>query len=345
VSGATASSQVVPDVAADTSGNLIVAWSAAATPADRHDVFGRRFGGLVPSGLAVSAGVNAVLEPGEDFTLQTGWRNLSGESQTFQGRSSSVTVPPNLTMSISADADYGTVPNGHGRVCQGPCFAGRLSGQRSAGHADASILETISPDDLGQAQRWTLHIGDSFLDVPRTSPYYRAVETLLHHGITGGCGASAFCPSAPTTREQAAAHLLLAKEGAAYLPPACATPRFSDVPASSPLCRWVEELARRSVTGGCAPNRYCPAAAVSRAEMAVFVLRTLDPLVNPPACTTPIFNDVPASSPFCPWIEELVRRAVVSGCAPGRYCPADPVAREHMAVFLTGTFRLPLYGN
>jgi hypothetical protein len=78
--------------------------------------------------------------------------------------------------------------------------------------------------------------------------------------------------------------------------------------------------------------------------MAVFVLRTLDPNLDPPACTTPVFSDVPADSPFCRWIEELVRRGVVSGCAAGRYCPADPVTREQMAVFLTGTFGLTLYG-
>jgi hypothetical protein len=53
---------------------------------------------------------------------------------------------------------------------------------------------------------------------------------------------------------------------------------------------------------------------------------------------------VPASSPFCPYIEELTRRAVVSGCGGGNYCPAAPVSREQMSVFLTVTFGLTLYG-
>jgi hypothetical protein len=42
------------------------------------------------------------------------------------------------------------------------------------------------------------------------------------------------------------------------------------------------------------------------------VLRTLDGTLSPPACTTPLFADVPASSPYCRWIEELARRGVVS---------------------------------
>ena len=78
--------------------------------------------------------------------------------------------------------------------------------------------------------------------------------------------------------------------------------------------------------------------------MAVFVLRTLDPLLNPPNCGTPVFTDVPASSPFCKWIEELVRRGVVSGCARSLYCPTDPVTREQMGVFISLTFGLSLYG-
>jgi hypothetical protein len=59
--------------------------------------------------------------------------------------------------------------------------------------------------------------------------------------------------------------------------------------------------------------------------------------------TTPL-QDVPAASPFCRWIEELARRGVVSGCGDGNYCPADAVTREQMAVFISATFGLALYG-
>jgi hypothetical protein len=89
---------------------------------------------------------------------------------------------------------------------------------------------------------------------------------------------------------------------------------------------------------------YCPASPVTREQMAVFVLRTLDPTLNPPACGTPVFNDVPASNPFCRWIEELVRRGVVTGCGGGNYCPTNPVTREQMGVFISVTFGLTLYG-
>ena len=80
--------------------------------------------------------------------------------------------------------------------------------------------------------------------------------------------------------------------------------------------------------------------------MAVFVLRTLDPTLNPPACVagSEMFADVPASSGFCRWIEELARRGVVTGCGGGNYCPTADVSREQMGVFLAVTFGLTLYG-
>jgi hypothetical protein len=77
--------------------------------------------------------------------------------------------------------------------------------------------------------------------------------------------------------------------------------------------------------------------------MAVFLLKTLKgPGFVPPACTSSAFADVPCGGPFAPWIQELVRLGITAGCAPGRYCPTDPVSRAQMAIFLVKTFDLPL---
>ena len=96
---------------------------------------------------------------------------------------------------------------------------------------------------------------------------------------------------------------------------------------------------------GCGGGNFCPGDAVTREQMAVFVLRTADPALVPPACAPPnLFGDVPETSGFCPWIEELARRNVVAGCGGGNYCPAAPVTREQMAVFISAGFGLQLYG-
>ena len=171
---------------------------------------------------------------------------------------------------------------------------------RPAVHWDASAVESILPDTQGQQKQWLLHVGGSFTDVPPSSAFYRFVETLLHHGVTGGCNATQYCPASSTTREQMAVFVLVAKEGAGYLPPACTTPMFPDVPASSPFCRWIEELARRAVVTGCGGGNYCPSNAVTREQMAVFVLRTLDPALNPPACAHAHLRRRPGEQPLLP---------------------------------------------
>jgi hypothetical protein len=337
--------QVYAAIASDPAGNLVAIWMSNSL-GTTFDIAAQRFGGVFPSALAVDTAGNGVLEPGDSADLRPSWRNLSTQPQLLIGALTALTGPAGATYTITDGAgDYGTVSNGVTAACA-DCYGVSVSAPpaRPALHWDAVATESITPTLLGQVKHWSLHIGDSFTDVPRASTFYRFVETLLHHSVTAGCGGGAYCPAGSTTREQMAVFVLVAKEGAGYLPPACITPVFTDVPAASPFCRWVEELARRGVTGGCGGGNYCPTVAVSREQMAVFVLRTLDPTFDPPFCTSPLFDDVPISSPFCRWIEELARRGIVSGCGGGNYCPAAAVTREQMSVFLTGTFGLILYG-
>ena len=295
--------------------------------------------------IAVDSAGNGVLQPNEVVVVAPSWRNISAlPVLNVAGTATSFTGPPTATYAIpDAAATYGTIAAGATVSCGPDCYAVEIAAAtRPTTHWDTTLVEEVAPG--AGPRQWRLHVGDSFGDVAATSPYYRFVETLLHNGVTGGCSASAYCPAASTTREQMAVFVLVAKEGSGYAPVACGTPRFSDVPASSPFCPWIEELARRGVVTGCGGGAYCPAAAVSREAMAVFVLRTKEPSLVPPPCGTPVFSDVPASSPFCPWIEELARRGVVTGCGGGAYCPQAPVTREQMGVFLAVTFDLFLYG-
>ena len=340
--------QTFPVVGSDAVGNFVVAWEDRSG-ADGNDfgIFAKRFGGLLPAALAVDTSGNGVLEPGESVDLRPSWRNVNGAAQTFGGALSGFVGPPGATYSITdAFADYLIVSNGATQVCAN-CYGVSVSNPptRPAQHWDASAVESIVPDAHGQQKRWLLHVGGSFTDVPAASPFNRFIETLLHHGVTGGCSATQYCPASSTTREQMSVFVLVAREGSGYVPPACTTPVFNDVPASSPYCRWIEELARRSVVGGCGGGNYCPGAQVTREQMAVFVLRTLDAAIDPPPCAPPnLFNDVAETSPFCRWIEDLATRGVVTGCGGGNYCPLAAVTREQMGVFISVTFGLTLYG-
>jgi hypothetical protein len=296
--------------------------------------------------MTVDSSGNHVLEPGETVEVRPTWRNFNGAAQTFSATLSERSGPAGATYTIIDFAgDYGTVPNDTTGQCS-DCYTVRVSNPnpRPALHWDASVVESILPDTQGQQKEWLLHLGRSFSDVTTASPFYPFIETLLHKGVTGGCGGTNYCPSATTTRDQMSAFVLVAKEGAGYTPPACATPVFADVPASNPFCKYIEELARRGVVSGCGGGKFCPTSAVTRDQMAIFVLRTLDPALNPPACGTPMFADVPASNPFCKWVEELARRGVVTGCGGGNCCPTAAVTREQMGAFISATFGLTLYG-
>jgi hypothetical protein len=348
--------QWLPSIAGDPTGNFVVAWFSDQNGAD--GVFAQRYaGGPSPAGLLVDyqadtfSDGNGVLEPNEDVKVAPAWLNGESAALTLAGALFSYGGPgpighyPPPTDPV---ATYGTVNPGETRSCVpgADCYGIAVLdiGSRPAMHWDARMEERLAPVSLAAEKTWTLHVGDSFDDVPRASVFYRFVETLLHRGVTGGCTASEYCPSFLASREQMAVFVLVAKDGAGNVPSACTTPVFADVPASSAFCPWIEELARRGVVAGCGGGNYCPTDPVTREQITVFVLATKDPGVVPPACGAPLFNDVPASSPFCRWIEEMARRNVVTGCGGGNYCPASPVTREQMAVFISAGFGLQLYG-
>ena len=295
-----------------------------------------------------SPNLNGVLDPGERVLVEPTWSNPSFSPVTFTGTLSNFTGPAGATYTISKpNADYGTLISTQTNNCYaatGNCYELSVSNPstRPAAHWDATVDETASNGDLAS---WTIHIGGSFTDVSQTSGQYRFIETLLHNLITSGCGSGLYCPLSNVTRAQMAVFLLKSRFGASYLPPAATGTVFNDVPANGFAAAFIENLAALGVTSGCGGGNYCPNTDTTRAQMAVFLLRTLEgPSYVAPPCVSATFSDVPCSSPFASWIEEIHRRGITAGCGGGKYCPADPVTRGQMAVFLTVTFSLVLNG-
>jgi hypothetical protein len=146
------------------------------------------------------------------------------------------------------------------------------------------------------------------------------------------------------TRDQIAVFLLKGKHGASYVPPA-ATGVFQDVPPSHWAASWIEQLTAEGITSGCNlnPKQYCPAAVVTRDQMAVFLLKAKYGSNYVPPAATGVFQDVPASYWAARWIEKLTANGITSGCSvsPKLYCPATAVTRDQMAVFLVKNFNLP----
>ena len=293
---------------------------------------------------------NGVLEPGETVPVNTVWKNVGATAIAVSGKGALFTGPAGASYTIEdPDADYGVAqPNGGFLNCiTFPCYSLTVSSPavRPAQHWDTTFTEVLTTDSFTD---WTLHVGDSFPDVPNDNIFYAFVENLFHNGVTGGCAGGNYCPTNPVTRAQMAVFLLKAKNGSLYTPPPCTGTVFTDVPCTGgAFDPWIEDLAAQQITGGCGGGLYCPDATVTRKQMAVFLLKTNDGAAfDPPDCTG-IFADVPCTpgTGFSDWIEELYNRQITGGCssAPLNYCPDNPNNRGQMAVFLVKTFGLLLY--
>jgi len=321
---------------------------------------------------------NRVLAPGETVTVAPAWTNTFGGALALTGTASNLTGPGGGTYTILDNAaDYGNIGAGGTADCQvatGNCYSMSVSGARPAAHWDATFRETLSN---GVVKTWTLHVGESFTDVPTSQLFYRAIESVLHAGITTGCTATTYCPGDQVTRSQMS--LFLARGVAAnsvaiptsgvvggqpYNCVAGGHSLFTDVTPTDIFCKSVHYLASQNVTSGCSPTAYCPTPNVTRLEMSAFVARAVvaplggagvpqtygpDPVTGlsyscNPGSPNIHFTDVPASDTFCKHVHFLWAKGIISGCGPTTYCPGDPVTRDAMARFLTNGFKVNLYG-
>ncbi|MFP3913763.1 MAG: S-layer homology domain-containing protein, partial [Actinomycetota bacterium] len=108
---------------------------------------------------------------------------------------------------------------------------------------------------------------------------------------------------------------------------------------------YIEAVAAAGITRGCNPpanDEFCPEDAVTRAEMAAFLVRAL-------GLTESGGSDfVDAEGVFAADIDRLATAGITRGCNPptnDRYCPQQPVTRSHMATFLVRALGLAASGG
>jgi hypothetical protein len=211
-----------------------------------------------------------------------------------------------------------------------------------------TVILAISVE-TDQAANSNLFIDDvslykTFADVPYGYWSESFIYRLYNAGVTSGCATSPlmYCPGTAVTRDQMAVFLLKGKYGSGYVPPAVGgSTGFSDVPTDYWAAAWIKQLAAEGVTAGCGGGNYCPGTAVTRDQMAVFLLKAEHGSSYVPPTASGMFNDVPANYWAAPWIEQLAVEGITGGCGGGSYCPGTAVTRDQMAVFLVKTFNLP----
>ena len=115
--------------------------------------------------------------------------------------------------------------------------------------------------------------GQDYFTDDETSIFEDSINRLAASGITKGCSANGFCPTAPVTRGQMAAFLVRAMgysdNGGGDL--------FED-DNTSIFEADIDRLAMAGVTRGCNPpanSNFCPTGYVTRGQMAAFLNRAL----------------------------------------------------------------------
>ncbi len=242
------------------------------TLALKHDgtvyAWGRSGNGQIGSG---DAAVNAV-------TVATPQRvtGLSGVTTIGATQYASVAIG-----TYTAIPSFGDVPVGYWAYTQIGTFAqrgittgcdvGLYCPERSVTRAEMAVFVDRT---LGYGTPAT-PVSQAFSDVPTNYWAYAYIDQFAKLGVTTGCGGTEFCPDRGVTRAEMAAFLIRALKQAQVTP---ATPTFADVPASHPQFGYIEALVKLGVTTGCGTNDagqrvYCPDRGVTRAEMAVFIVR------------------------------------------------------------------------
>ena len=115
-----------------------------------------------------------------------------------------------------------------------------------------------------------------FTDVPPTYLYFKWIQKMRDLGITAGTSATTYGPQLPVTRDQMAIFIVRARLGVnvAFNPPALQ--QFTDVAPTGPeqnYYSYIQELKEIGLTAGCTTTTYCPTEAVTRGQMAIFLMR------------------------------------------------------------------------
>ena len=110
--------------------------------------------------------------------------------------------------------------------------------------------------------------GDYFRD-DESSAFEDEINRIAHAGVTTGCGPRLYCPGTVVKRAQMATFLVSALD----VPPTSGD--YFDDDEGSAHEDSINRLAAAGIVHGCGERSYCPRESVTRAQMAVYLYRTL----------------------------------------------------------------------
>jgi hypothetical protein len=178
-----------------------------------------------------------------------------------------------------------------------------------------------------------------FTDVAAGDTHRQAVDCMAWWGVAAGTSPTTYGPANPVTRAQMASFVARAIEAAGRALPEPTTDWFDDDNGSVHQGR-INQLAAAGVVAGGGARSFSPNAAVTRAQMASFLVRAHDyvdatPLPFGLDRFTDDQGDVHETA-----IDTAAAAGIAAGTSPGLFSPATPVTRAQVASFLARTIEL-----
>ncbi|UER53743.1 hypothetical protein HJG43_03290 [Kineosporiaceae bacterium SCSIO 59966] len=199
----------------------------------------------------------------------------------------------------------------------------------------ATAVEPRSTDaacpDPATADPW-------FWDVAPSDGFADAIGCLRYWQVTAGNTDGSYAPGGTVRRGELATFVVRALKRTGGSVPSAPRDYFTD-DGSSPHQRSLNTLADLGVLEGDGRGRVRPYDVVNRAEMATILVRAHDVRARQagsaplPAAPDAFPDDDHLEAAAA--IDKAAAAGVVSGSTSGRFAPADPVRRDHMAAFLT----------
>lgn len=204
---------------------------------------------------------------------------------------------------------------------------GTLFGRDSAG---TWFALTDDPDPIGACIN--VAVPDAgFTDVSPGSVHAPNIDCIVFYELAQGITATTYGPSRSVTRQQMATFIARLVD-ASDRPLPAAGPRFGDV--SGVHEDNINRLAAAGIVQGTSPTTFNPEAPVRRDQMASFLVRAFEYIVEREVEAGPTpFQDIEGNTHEAN-IEKVAELGFTTGLTPTRYDPFASVRRDQMASFL-----------
>lgn len=123
--------------------------------------------------------------------------------------------------------------------------------------------------------------------------------------------------------------MAVTSDGALLVADVCGT-LFDDVPAGTPWCDAVEDLATRGIVAGIGPRTFAPDKSLTRAELTTLLVRALGAAPIPDQ-SLPFADTAGHWAAEQGYLQAAVALGLISGFPDGTFRPDDPVTRAQIA--------------